>query len=75
MNKLKMLSQHLLDYNKRTFKKFMWDIEKEYKKQINVNKKLRCEIDDLKMQVEEVKKELTSIKSNSTHPIERRIPA
>jgi len=40
MNELKVLSQHLLDYNKRTFKKFMQNIEREYKEQISVNKKL-----------------------------------
>ena len=45
----------------------MLDIEKEYREQINTNKKLRCEIDNLKMQVEETEKELASIKSNSIH--------
>src|SRR5271154_3720121 len=49
MNELKVLSQHLLDYNRRTFEKFMLDIEKEYRERINANKKLRCEIDNLKM--------------------------
>jgi len=67
VNELKVLTQHLLDYNRRTFEKFMLDIEKEYKEQINTNKKLRCEIDNLKMQVEETEKELASIKSNSIH--------
>src|SRR5277367_2799874 len=42
MNELKVLSQHLLDYNRRTFEKFMLDIEKEYRERINANKKLRC---------------------------------
>ena len=67
MNKLKVLTQHLLDYNRWTFEKFMLDIEKEYREQININKKLWCEIDNLKMQVEETEKELASIKSNSIH--------
>ena len=67
VNELKVLTQHLLDYNRQTFKKFMLDIEKEYREQINTNKKLRCEIDNLKMQVEETEKELASIKSNSIH--------
>ncbi|CAG8638175.1 11771_t:CDS:1, partial [Dentiscutata heterogama] len=50
MNKLKVLSQHLLDYNKRTFEKFMRDIEKKYKERVNANKKLRCKVEDLKLQ-------------------------
>lgn len=33
-------------YNKRTFEKFMQDIEREYRKQISANKKLWCEIED-----------------------------
>src|SRR2546429_137303 len=52
MNELKVLSQHLLDYNRRTFGKFMYDIEKEYKDQVTVNKKMRYEIFDLKIQVQ-----------------------
>ena len=67
MNELKVLTQHLLDYNRRTFEKFMLDIEKEYRGRINANKKLRCEIDNLKMQVEETEKNRASIKSNSIH--------
>ena len=45
----------------------MHDIEKEYRERVTVNKKMRYEIEDLKMQVLEVKKELASIKSDSTH--------
>ena len=67
MNELKVLSQHLLDYNRRTFGKFMHDIEREYREQVNANKKMRYEIENLKMQVLEAKKELTSMKSDSTH--------
>ncbi len=67
MNELKVLSQHLLDYNKKTFEKFMHNIEKEYKKQVNTNKKMQSKIEDLKMQMQEVEKELASMKSDSTH--------
>ncbi|GBC05446.1 hypothetical protein RclHR1_06230006 [Rhizophagus clarus] len=67
MNELKVLSQHLVDYNKRTFGKFMKDIEKDYKEQISINKKLRCKNEDLKMQLLEAEKELASMKSNSDH--------
>ncbi|PKK72304.1 hypothetical protein RhiirC2_826072 [Rhizophagus irregularis] len=67
MNELKVLSQHLLDYNRRTFGKFMHDIEKEYRERVTANKKMRYEIKDLKMQVQEAEKELASMKSDSTH--------
>ena len=67
MNKLKVFRQHLLDYNKRTFKKFMQDIEREYRERVTANKRLRCEIEDLKMQLLEAERELASIKSDSIH--------
>ncbi|GES77204.1 hypothetical protein GLOIN_2v1773502 [Rhizophagus clarus] len=67
MNKLKVFRQHLLDYNKRTFKKFMQDIEREYRERVTANKRLRCEVENLKMQVQEAEKELASMKSNSSH--------
>ena len=56
MNELKVFRQHLLDYNKRTFEKFMQDIEREYRERISMNKKLRCENGDLKMQLRRRKK-------------------
>ena len=67
MNELKVLSQHLLDYNRRTFGKFMQDIEKDYRERVTANKKMRYEIENLKMQLLEAEKELASIKSNSSH--------
>ncbi len=67
MNELKILTQHLLDYNKRTFEKFMRDVNLEYNEQVNANKKMRYEIKDLKMQVQEAEKELASMKSDSIH--------
>ena len=45
----------------------MQDIEREYKEQISTNKKLLCENEDLKMQLQEAEKELASMKSDSTH--------
>ncbi len=66
MNELKVFHQHLLNYNKRTFKKFMQDIEKEYKERVNANKKLQYEIYNLKMQLQVAKKELASIKPDFT---------
>jgi len=67
MNELKVLSQHLVDYNKRTFGKFMEDIEKDYRERVTANKKMRYEIENLKMQLLEAEKELASMKSNSSH--------
>ena len=67
MNELKVFRQHLLDYNKRTFEKFMQDIERKYRKRISVNKKLRYENEDLKMQLQEAEKKLVSMKSDSIH--------
>jgi len=67
MNKLKVLSQHLLNYNKKTFEKFIRDIEKKYRKQVNTNKKMQNEIEDLKMQVRKAEKELASMKSDSIY--------
>ena len=40
MNELKVLSRYLLDYNRQTFEKFIYDIEKEYKERVNANKRL-----------------------------------
>src|ERR1044072_8023595 len=67
VNELKVLSQHLFDYNKRTFEKFMQDIEREYRERVTANKRLRCEVENLKMQVQEAEKKLASIKSDSIH--------
>ncbi|GES83056.1 hypothetical protein GLOIN_2v1773502 [Rhizophagus clarus] len=66
VNEFKVLSQHLLDY-RQTFEKFMLDIENEYRERNNANKKLRGEIWDLKLQVQEAEKELASMKSDSIH--------
>ena len=67
MNELKVLRQHLLDYNKRTFEKSMQDIEREYRERVTANKKMRYEIENLKMQLLEAEKELASMKLNSSH--------
>src|SRR4051794_1464673 len=67
INELKVLSQHLLDYNRRTFGKFMQDIEKDYRERVTANKKMHYEIKNLKMQLLEAEKELASMKSNSSH--------
>src|ERR1051325_3865557 len=67
VNELKVLSQHLFDYNKRTFEKFMQNIEREYRKRVTANKRLRYEVENLKMQIQEAEKKLASMRSNSSH--------
>ena len=64
-----MSLKYYLNYNKRTFEKFMQDIKREYRERISVNKKLLCENEDLKMQVLEAEKELASMMSDSTHSL------
>ncbi|GES84428.1 hypothetical protein GLOIN_2v1779908 [Rhizophagus clarus] len=56
VNKLKVLSHHLLDYNRQTFGKFMQDIKKDYRERVTANKKMCYKIKDLKMQLLEVEK-------------------
>jgi len=59
MNELKVIFQHLLDYHRRTFEKFMQDIEREYRE--------LCENEDLKMQLQEAEKKLAFMKSDSIY--------
>ena len=40
----------------------MQDIEREYRERVTANKRLRCEIEDLKMQLLEAERELASMK-------------
>ncbi|GBC07750.1 hypothetical protein RclHR1_07680004 [Rhizophagus clarus] len=62
MNELKVLSQHLLDYNRRTFEKFMLDIENEYRERNNANKKLqRRTCEEYKAELEEENYHLRSV--------------
>ena len=45
----------------------MQDIKKDYRKRVTANKKMRYEIENLKMQLLEAEKKLASMKSNSSH--------
>ena len=74
MNELKVLSQHLLDYNRKTFRKMIQDIDNDYRERVSANKKLRYKIKDLKMQVQDVEKELAFIKSDSIHQLRHFFP-
>ena len=53
----------------------MQNIDREYEKQVNANKKLQCKISDLKMQVQEVEKILISTNLNSTHLVLKENPS
>ena len=48
MDEFKVLHQHLLDYNKKTFDESMQDVNEGYKKRINTNK--NCEVSKCKKQ-------------------------
>ena len=45
----------------------MQDVNQEYNERVNANKKMRYEIEDLKMQVQDAEKELASMKLDSSH--------
>ncbi len=45
----------------------MWNIKKKYREQITVNKRLWCEVENLKMQVYEIEKKLAFMKSDSIY--------
>ena len=45
----------------------MEDIEKDYRERITANKKMRYEIENLKIQLLEAEKELASMKSNFSY--------
>jgi len=47
-----ILSQQLLKYNVDTFGKFMQGITRDYEEQVNANKKLRFEIEKMKLQLQ-----------------------
>ncbi|RIB25649.1 hypothetical protein C2G38_2241263 [Gigaspora rosea] len=57
----------ICDHGKENNRQFMLDIEKEYRERANANIKMRSEIEDLKMQVQEVEKKLASMKLDPIH--------
>ncbi|CAH1766435.1 14374_t:CDS:2, partial [Entrophospora sp. SA101] len=62
--------QRLMEYNEKTFGKFMREITIEYGKRVNENKKLRCEIEQQKIQLQETEKCLAYLKSRSIHQVD-----
>ncbi|CAJ0830017.1 7825_t:CDS:1 [Entrophospora sp. SA101] len=65
-----ILFQRLMEYNEKTFGKFMREITIEYGKRVNENKKLRCEIEQQKIQLQETEKCLAYLKSRSIHQVD-----
>jgi hypothetical protein len=62
-----VLFQQLLEYNDKTFGKFMQEITMKYEERVKANKKLRCEVEEKKIQLQEIEKFLENLKSRSTH--------
>src|SRR5438128_8179885 len=64
---LDVLCQRLLEYNEKTFGKFMREITIQYEERVKANKKLRCEVEEKKIELQEAEKYLEYLKSHSTH--------
>src|SRR6185369_3859841 len=62
-----VLFQQLLEYNEKTFDKFMREITIEHEKRVNENKKLRCEVEEKKIELQKAKRFLENLKSRSTY--------
>jgi len=67
MEKLEITRRQLLEHHIDIFNNFMRDITRDYEKQINENKKLRREIEQQKIQLQEAEKCLAYLKSRSTY--------
>ncbi|CAJ0883166.1 3611_t:CDS:1 [Entrophospora sp. SA101] len=60
---LDILCRRLLEYNEETFGKFMREITLEHEKRVNENKKLRYEVEEKRIELQEVEKSLKYLKS------------
>ncbi|RHZ55600.1 hypothetical protein Glove_413g28 [Diversispora epigaea] len=61
------LSRQLLGNNEKTFDSFMQEITKQFEEQVNINNKLRSEIDRQKLLLQDMEIKLASLKSRSTY--------
>ena len=61
------LFQQLLEYNEKTFGSFMQEITKQHEERVNANKKLRCEVEEKKIELQKAEKFLASLKSRPIH--------
>ena len=64
---LDSLSLQLLEFNEKTFDSFMQEITKQLEERINANNKLRCEIEQQKLKLQDMEIKLASLKSRSTY--------
>jgi len=64
---LDILCRRLLEYNEETFGKFMQEIIIEYEERVEANKKLRYEVEEKRIELQEAEKFLKYLKSRSTH--------
>ncbi|CAH1770124.1 10180_t:CDS:1, partial [Entrophospora sp. SA101] len=62
---LDILCRRLLEYNEETFGKFMQEIFIEHENRVNENKKLRCEVEEKKKELQKAEKFLEYLKSRS----------
>ncbi|CAG8683790.1 9972_t:CDS:1 [Acaulospora morrowiae] len=60
-----VLCQQLLEYNEKNFGKFMREITIEHENRVKANKKLRCEVEEKKIELQEAEKFLKYLKSRS----------
>ncbi|RHZ49367.1 hypothetical protein Glove_522g50 [Diversispora epigaea] len=64
---LNNLSRELLENSKKTFGSLMQEITKQFEEQVNINNKLRSEIDRQKLLLQDMEIKLASLKSRSTY--------
>ncbi|CAG8615310.1 25321_t:CDS:10 [Dentiscutata erythropus] len=62
-----ILCQRLLEHNEKTFGKFMREITMEHEDRVKANKKLRFEVEEKKIELQEAEKCLAYLKSRSIH--------
>ncbi|CAJ0846032.1 5550_t:CDS:2, partial [Entrophospora sp. SA101] len=62
---LNIFHQQLLKYNVDTFGKFMQGVTRDYEEQVNANKKLRFEIEKMKLQLQEAEDTLFKLSGAS----------
>ena len=60
-----ILCQRLLEYNEKTFGEFIREITIEHEERVKGNKKLRYEVEEKKIELQEAEKLLASLKSRS----------
>ena len=62
IKELDIIYNHLLEYNRDNFGRFMQDLSKKHEERIEGNRQLRHEIENMRMQVLEAEEVLASMK-------------